>query len=420
MQDVTPPADKERSIRNIPVPPGRRHFTPLPEEYTPKAGGSRRRSFWLWAGAIVLACILLGMLASFLLTGATVTVYPREASVTFPATLTAQVEAPVGSLSYQLASAAQSAEATVPSSGTTQVTTSAQGTITIYNNYSTKSQKLITNTRFQAPNGNIYRIHSAITIPGATKGAGGVLTPGSTEAVVYADAPGASYNVGPTRFTIPGFQGTAEYSAFYATTESISGGFSGTEPSVAPSALSSAEGQLEQQLSTALKSTIANQLQDGFLGVGGTFSPVYGNPVITGGSGNQATITIAATGTEAMVRSSDLANAIAKQTVQGYAGEAINFATPSALSLSVATSTPYDPTGSNVTFSISGSSPLVWQFDPYAIQQALAGKDKSTFDSIIATFSPAVTKANASLRPFWISSFPSDPSKIQIVTQLGS
>ena len=81
----------------------------------------------------------------------------------------------------------------------------AQGTITVYST-ETKAQDLINNTRFETPSGLIFRIHAPITVPPATSSG-----PGSVTATVYADQPGASYNVAATSFTVPGLQNTPEY-----------------------------------------------------------------------------------------------------------------------------------------------------------------------------------------------------------------
>jgi len=69
----------------------------------------------------------------------------------------------------------------------------AEGTITIYNNY-TKDQPLVEKTRFLSPDGFLFRLKKTVLVP-----AGGQL-----EAEIYADEPGTKYEIGPTKFTIPG------------------------------------------------------------------------------------------------------------------------------------------------------------------------------------------------------------------------
>ncbi|MBI5152986.1 MAG: hypothetical protein HZA36_00780, partial [Parcubacteria group bacterium] len=94
------------------------------------------------------------------------------------------------------------------------VTKKATGIITIYNAYSTASQRLVATTRFRSPDGKIFRINAGVTIPGA-KTTGGTIILSSIDVPVTADQPGAPYNIGATSFTIPGFEGSPKYKGFY-------------------------------------------------------------------------------------------------------------------------------------------------------------------------------------------------------------
>jgi len=423
MQDVLPPTTTSpRSIQNIPVPAGRRQFIPVPNEYIPQGSSGKHRgsSFWLWSAAVIVACVLAGMFVSSIFSGASVTVFPRQMNVSTPTTLQAALNAPAGSLGYQLMSVSQTSKRTVAASGQKQVSTTAQGTLTIFNTYSTATQKLIANTRFAAPDGKIYRIHAAVTVPGATKNADGSLKAGSIQTTAYADAAGADYNRGQTQFTIPGFQSDPRYTKFYATTDGISGGMVGIQPSVAPADAQNAQSQMQQELAQGLPTALTPQVPQGFTAVGGTLSIVYGTPSTADAGGGNATITEAATATEAIINTSDLASAVAAAQVQGYAGEAVNFVDTSHLSLAMATSTQYSAQTTLLNVTLSGTAALLWQFDPSKIQMALAGKNKSDFESIIRTFAPAVAKATASVKPFWKTTFPTNSTQIQVQTSLGN
>jgi hypothetical protein len=70
----------------------------------------------------------------------------------------------------------------------------ATGKLTIINNY-TENQPLVATTRFQAPNGLIFRLPESIVVPAKSK----------MEVTVVADKAGAEYELGPTKFIIPGF-----------------------------------------------------------------------------------------------------------------------------------------------------------------------------------------------------------------------
>ena len=332
----------------------------------------------------------------------------------------AQVNAPVGVLPYQVVSASRTASTTVKASGSSQVSKSASGTITIYNDYGTSPQALVATTRFAAQNGNIYRIKTGVTVPGATKAADGTLTPGTVSATVYADAPGATYNLGQTQFTIPGFKGDPRYIKFYAQTSGITGGFVGAQATVAPADLTAAQTALEQGLKGALQQAASTEIPKQYLLIAGTFAVTFGDITQTPIDANTVALSETAAANGDTVRTSDLAAAIAKQVVTGYNGEAVDFADTSAITVGLQGSST--PSQGSLTLSLSGSPTLVWQFDPNALKAALVGKSKSAFEQIVGSFAPAITcsqatPCSAAIRPFWSSTFPTDVNKITVVTK---
>lgn len=99
----------------------------------------------------------------------------------------------------------------------------AQGTITIINEFDQSPQPLVATTRFVAENGVLFRLAAPTTIPGMKDG-----EPGRVDALVVADAPGETGNIGPTRFTIPGFDASAKRDKIYAISEvAMTGGGTG-------------------------------------------------------------------------------------------------------------------------------------------------------------------------------------------------
>lgn len=381
-----------------------------------------KRNWFFWTAiGVVAVCAVGGILLSTLFAGATVSVSPHSAVVQVPATMQAEVNAPVGTLPYQIVSTSRTASTTVKATGTTQVSKSASGVITIYNVYSTSPQPLITNTRFEAPDGKIYRIHSAVTVPGAKAAADGTLTPGTVSITAYADQPGAAYNKGQTQFTVPGFQGDPRYTKFYAQADAMEGGFVGAQASVDPADLTAAQNALRQGLQGALQAAASTQIPKEYLAIPGTLAISYGDIAQTPGVDSSTVIlSETAMATADTVRASDLAAAIAVQKVEGYNGEAVNFADPAAITIGLA-GTSTASTGV-LTLALSGSPTLVWQFDPNALKAALVGKPKGAFEQIVTSFAPAITcspttPCSASIRPFWSSTFPSNPDKIMVVTK---
>ena len=148
-----------------------------------------------------------------------------------------------------------------PATGKDNVSLKAQGTITIYNAYSSAPQPLVATTRFVTPDGKIFRLVSKVVVPGASI-VNGKIVPSSTTATVAADQAGSDYNIGPTpKLTIPGFQGTAKYDAFSgALLSGTSGGFVGVKAVPTASDIASAK----QKVTDILSSELQNGLSGGY------------------------------------------------------------------------------------------------------------------------------------------------------------
>ena len=286
--------------------------------------------------------------------------------------------------------------------------------MTIYNAYNTSSQRLIANTRFEAQNGKIYRIHDSVTVPGASKKSDGSLSPGSISATVFADSAGEDYNsTSPTRFTIPGFKKDPRYTKFYAESKgNISGGFVGDQPAVAHDDLVKAQSGLAEQLNNAIVSAAKDAVPQGFMAISDSVTASYGDATQTPTDANHVALSQAATATLVVVRINDLASALAKQTVTSYNAEAVGFADPSKVTLSSGGSAKGATGPINIT--VGGTPVLLWQFDPNTLKQMLLGRDKASFDGIIKTFAPAITSAEATIRPFWRATFPTNPAKLHV------
>lgn len=419
---MTPPG--ERSIRNISVG-HRRHARPAvvedhserelppdgPAELPRRHRRRRPRRFWVLSLAVIAVCAVLGLLISTVFAGATVTVNPRTETVSVPPTLDAAPSAPIGTLSYQTVTVTRSADVSVPAEGTQRVSRPASGTIVISNTYSTASERLIANTRFKAPDGKIYKIRDSITVPGMSGGKAGTLS-----VTVYAESPGPDYNKsGPVNLSVAAFVENNNPRASKVTAvaqNGFSGGFVGDEPSVAPAALSEAKTALQQQVDADARAAAAAEIPEGYAAIPGTLEVSFGDLMQAAGANKTAKLTQSATATGIIVRESDLASAIARRTVEGYQGEAVAFAEAAGLDVEMAsTSKRSDGT---ISLTLRGQATLVWQFDPLALSQALAGKSKSEFLTVIGAFRPAVAQADASIRPFWQGKFPSDPGKIKV------
>ncbi len=129
----------------------------------------------------------------------------------------------------------------------------AGGTVTIYNN-SGSAQPLVATTRLLTPEGILFRIDSGVTVPAG----------GSVQATAHADVAGASGDIGPSKFTIPGLNPTLQTLIYAESTQPMVGGVSYVRV-VTQEDLDAAAEALRLEMLEAAKSTLR-------LAVGGTYS----------------------------------------------------------------------------------------------------------------------------------------------------
>lgn len=410
----------EKSIRNISVSPRRNAMTqrttdarvPIrqPEISQPRRG---RAQYTLWSAAAIIT-IAVGALTFALLTANTsVQITPRVHQVTFdPATqFTAY---PLGDslatgLTYTVQTLQFEDSATVPATGTEKAEERASGTITVYNAYSPTSVRLIKNTRFESPNGLVYRIPASVEVPGK-KGS----TPGEVTVTVFADQPGPQYNISPTdKFTVPGLKNTPDmYNGVYARSSSaFTGGFLGEKPAVAPAALEAARSEIRARLQGKVGDSI-KAIQGGF-----AFAPLANityesQPTIADPAGG-AKVTERANVQLPVFPSDPFAKAIAQAVSADAADSAVTLRPLGELHAQSSGTSSNTLGASPLTFSLSGAAVVVWDVDPEAVKQALLGKEQAAFKPIVSTFI-GIKDATAHIAPFWRSTFPTDIAKIEV------
>jgi hypothetical protein len=369
------------------------------------------RSFPYGTALIVLVIIAVCAGALYAFAGAEVKITPTSQTGTVSGNYTAALNG-AGDLPYTTLTFTETASTVVPSESTETVSDPAQGTI-IISNAQPKAQALITNTRFETPDGLIFRIHSAVTIPAETS-----TGPGTVSATVFADQPGVAYNVGPTTFTVPGLKNDKAFTLVTAkSTTSMMGGFSGTRAAVSPTTDAMHQASLQTQLAQQLQADLTAKIPAGDVVVPGATMTTYQSLPDTATTTSTVAISEQGTMTAVAFPLSNLAQAIAYKIIGTYSGQPVTLASVNTLSLTpAATSTSFSNalSGGPFLFSLSGTATVIWQVDASKIASAVAGKTRDSAQNILSSF-PEIANATLILRPFWDSTFPQDPSKIHIV-----
>lgn len=399
-----------RTINDIIPPSRRRENEPLTSNESSRPEPLRfserppRFPYKTLIGVVLVIALSLGAL--FYFSSAKVEITPNTVSAAVQSSFIANQS--TGDLPYEIITAQKIASQSMKSNSTKTVTSFASGSIDIYNTQS-KSQNLITNTRFATTAGLIFRLHAPITIP-----PGSIAKPGSVKAKVYADNAGDSYNVGPTSFTVPGFAGTSLASAIYARSSgTMTGGASGTVPVVDAALEASARGALITALTPELAATLQDQVPSGYILLPGAATTTF-EELTPAASPTTGTVDIKEQGTITAVvfPNAALAEKVASSvTGLNYQGEPLSLLPLSRLQLS-STGLP-DVNAASFPFTLSGTASLVYTVDTTRIAAAVAGKTRLAATVALTNY-PEVKRAVIILRPFWRQTFSQDPSTITI------
>ena len=374
--------------------------------------------------SILLGIIILviGFFVSTLLRGADIFVYPKLKDVNVQADFTAYKEPAAGDLSFELLTIEATGERRVSATGQEEVSERSEGNIFIYNEFSESPQRLIKNTRFESPEGLVFRVSESIEVPGMTKEAGGKIVPGVVTAKVFADGTGDQYNIAPSRFTIPGLEGTDQFERMYAeSTEKFTGGFEGTKFIIEDAELQTAQQSLHLELRDALLSRLESEKPAGFILYDGGITFAYDSLPSTGYSDELATIKEKARLQVPIFKATEFASYLAEHTVAGYENESVYLTDPYTLKFSYTspTTTVSDiATLTEIPFTLVGNTRIVWAYDEEKLKSELVGLSKTALSSVLSGY-PAIERAEAEVRPFWNQSFPDNQDEIAITTRLG-
>lgn len=406
-----PPVDS--NIKRPPYEEENRFRPAPPREPMPSRG---KRPSILYISVAVILFLALGFLAiSMVLSGAQVTIYPKHERLVVDGTFSAIPSKETGEgLKYETVELSVTKTNTVPATGREQVEQKASGKIIVYNDYNTIDQRLIRNTRFETPDGQIYRIDKSVVVPGQTK-EGGVTTPGSVEVTVYADEAGESYNRGLTDFVIPGFKGSPQFENFYARSVTLmTGGFIGEQLVVEDSLLASTRQVLREEIETTLRSDIAKQTPEGFVFFDNSLFVEFETlPIVE--SGTDAVVSEKGILHGVLFTSTELASYLAEETLGNYDNSPVDILNLSELTLIPRQSeegmNPWEE--SPLLFSLTGNLEIVWLYDEEQLKADLAGRAKEAIYTILSGY-PGIDRAEVIVRPFWRKSFPSEVEEISV------
>ncbi|MES2315302.1 MAG: hypothetical protein V4486_01045 [Patescibacteria group bacterium] len=368
-----------------------------------------RYSIWLVAG---VAIIFLFFAVSFLLAQATITINPKFKDITLNQNFTGTKDVATGSgVSFDLISLSGEESQTIEGGEVKDVSIKATGTVVIYNNYSSATQRLDIDTRLEGSNGKLYKTQKAVVVPGL-KGK----TPGSVEVGIYATGAGPDYNSSPIDFQIFGFKGTPKYSKFYARSKGdITGGFIGKQSVVTDSKKATVFNDMRATLEAKLLRKATDLIPPGFiLFQGASVLNVDSQNFDAAGSGDQVPVTLKGTLIGFLLDEKELTKKIVSTSMPDYDGSDVFISNIKDLTFSLLSKDSATNDINNISFNLSGNPKVVYKLDEAKLLGEVAGKSKKEFYQTLAQY-PNVISADVLLRPFWKRSFPSKQSDIKIV-----
>ncbi len=369
--------------------------------------------------AIIVTILVLGGGAYVLsqsFATATVTVTPKQYDVAVDGNMSASRSGSNASstLSFETFTFEDVESTMVPSTGTQNIERKASGKIIVYNDFSEKPERLIANTRFETPDGKIYRIKEAISIPGRRM-SGGESTPGSIEVTVTGDQAGEAYNIGKVDFTVPGLKGDSRYSKIYAKAKTeMTGGFVGRTRVVAENDRTQVRTISQNALSERLAAKIKAELPAEFVSFSDGQFISFTEDIGEKSSESEAELRVKGSITTIALKRADIARAIAERGVPDYDGSPVDLVNHDALEIRILSKDNVKPDSSaDFSFSIRGNVTITHTFDESELKARLAGMAKRDYGAVFASY-PAIKRAEVSFSPSWVSNFPTDQEKIFI------
>jgi hypothetical protein len=373
----------------------------------------KTRKFMFGGIAIVFILIFIfGMMTVF--ATATVTVVPRSLDLDVSTNIKA-VNNPVGDgVRYEIIRLSKSKNTSVEATGEEEAEVKASGRIMIYNNYSTDPQRLIIRTRFESPEGLIYRIPESVVVPGKTT-KDGKDVPGSVEVEVFADEPGQKYNIKNVDFTIPGFKNDpAMYSAFYArSVTDMAGGFIGKRKTVSNEAKQSAMLKIEAELRDEIKRDLQAKIPDNLVFLeDAIYYESFDLPQQEESSSVLVGLEVVAYVT--LFNKEDLTQKISEEYLLSYedwSGIGVNI--PNFTNLMVSDGIDKNDDLKDLELKIDGKLTLFANIESNLLADKLVGLSRKQAQYIMDDF-PGISSIKASIRPVWKKSFPNNAEKIKV------
>jgi len=293
----------------------------------------------------------------------------------------------------------------------------AKGIITIINNFSSAPQILVATTRFEAPDGKIFRLDSRIVIPGAAM-KDGKLEPSSIDVNVTAATSGPEYNIiacnDNCKFTIPGFKGTPKFDGFYGiSNKPMAGGSLGSVPMVTAEDLKKAEDAILKNIDNKINEDFKNKIPNNLKILDGAKSGIkiakISSDVSIGDFRQSFTVTAAGEIRVIAFREQDLIEFI-RSRFDAQKPEKYDYCGDPTIEYK---DVKPDFEKGTLKLTISVKQTICYHLSQDEIKKNVAGKNQKELEIILKSID-GIEEVKVNLFPFWIKKVPTNFNKIKI------
>lgn len=375
----------------------------------------------LFLGLLGGAFVIFGIVLYLTLSRAEIIIVPKKERVSFGAEMTVDKGISSADLEYnkipgQLFEVEKEIWREFPSTGEKELEEKARGIITVYNQYSSSPQTLVETTRFVSGEGKLFRTTKTITIPGAVVEEGEII-PSTIDVEVIAAEAGEEYNIGPSTFTIPGFQGSPKYSGFYGkSTESMVGGVKGKVKIVTKDDLEGARDILAVNLKKEARGELINKIPSGLKILEGAQREgilEFSSSIKEGGPGEKFVLTVKVVSRALVFNENDIISLINKNLASKISESKVII--PDTISIVYNISDINLDKGS-MDLSCEIEEDIAWKIDGEEIKRDLAGKNEIEVRHYLSARSE-VESARVVFWPFWVKKIPSNEKKIKVTIE---
>jgi hypothetical protein len=369
--------------------------------------------------SVLLATLLITPVVShFFLRNASIDIWPYMTTLRVQESIAAQIGYDSVNFERKLIRARvfeeEVAQTTLfPSTGKQFVEEAARGTIRIYNENVGSSQALIASTRLISEDGKIFRLEQAVSVPGATTNG-----PGYIDATVVAMETGEEYNIGPSKFSLPGLVGSPLYTRIYGESLSrMAGGMQREVAVVTEDDITAAQNELAELLKVEAVRLLLAKVPTQF--------EILSDSLQTSLTADNSLVRAGAT-----LEEFTYAAAIKVEMV-GFHKEDANLLVHHLLAAQLSDNEALHESTLQISYRVKGNvsdSGVVpidvdmvvnryEQVDEAQLANRLRGASAQQFSQLLAEY-PFLAQTRISIWPFWASRLPENPNNISLNVRL--